>query len=300
MKRAIMVMMAMASVILVSKGALPGAIKGGLIDTQKSEIAMVEEIAVNKFIYAEALAQSVNRDGMGKLILVYPYNRVVIARSAFRDKYWVNIAPPTDNFDKIVYIDRLGAIRGAIGLMQGEFDALMTKRPTTFGKARALHEIVGRMVGEKLGAVRSATAAFGLDMTEDEQFSYFKTTIEMLVGKAFADAVNGVIECAAVGEEASLVGRTVDGLTPLALGVYLVAEGDNGGFGLVAEGDNGGFGTVNPIAEGDNGGFGLVAEGDNGGFGSVVIVQGWAMDPDIPPLPDMDLNLAGTMMFLME
>jgi len=289
-----------------------GEIRGGVIDTGDRSIAIVEELDGDRYMLAE-LIEPVERHNMkGRLFIVYPRGNFRELNRSFRDRFGAFVWAPRDNMDKVVYLDWHGGVKGVIGMSRWDMNSLARAHPDSFGRSRHLYELVGDMVDEKMDAVRHATAAFSTDMAEDDQLRIFNSTIEMLVGRQFANAVSKIIENFAVDCEASSIGRSVDGLTPLAGGIYIMTEDDNGGFGLVfteddnggfgyvaTEDDNGGFGRV--ATEDDNGGFGYVAtEDDNGGFGSIAIVQGWAIDPDLPPLPNVDMNLGGIMFMVLE
>jgi hypothetical protein len=296
-------------VVLVFCGEL-GAyeIEGGSVDTEDGVIEVVVDVGDGVHLFAASYPEEINHGGQARLIVVDSRGVAREFSRDFRDKAGAVIKRPLGNTDKVLYLDRTGRIRGGLGLTKTDVAGLAMANPQTFGRASGVEELVGTEISEKMDALRFAARAFGTDAVEDEQLQFFKATVEMVAGRKFAGVVRDIIDCSEANEVVAAAGRDLDedGISPLARGVYLVSEGDNGGFGKprswIEEGDNGGFGKPqSSVEEGDNGGFGMpksVEEGDNGGFGYEVIVQGFAEIPDAPLLPRTTLNTGGMTIYL--
>lgn len=297
-----------------------GEIRGGSIDTEKGSIFLVENLGRDLYLIAGRRTEDIEELRAGRLIIVYPSGRYKEIYRGFRDRAGVSISLPRGYVDKVIYLDRYGRITGGVGMTESEADSLILNYRHTFGRGIQSYNLIKIDMAQKLEAVKRSAEAFRTDLEEEEQILYFRAALSMLAGRVFADAVGDILECSEEYSEVQSVGRSVSGLRALARGVYLVNEGDNGGFDrkeLVSEGDNGGFDSKGLVSEGDNGGFdseGLVSEGDNGGFDSEglvsesdngevdsnILIQGWEIDLEPPPLPEMELNLGGITLLLVQ
>jgi len=197
-------------------------VEGGSIDLRNGSISLIEEGVEGQLVVGANLPV-VNDNHEGSLYLVYPSGRSRILSGGYRDRRGATIQAVRNSQDKVIYLDRSGEISGGFGLSNSDLFSIIRSNPRRFGKAYQTYKMLRKEKDllEKLMAVQIAADVFESRLSRDEQMEIFLTTIKMIVGREFSDAVQAIVS----------------------------HDGE------ISWGDNGGFDSGNPIAWGDNGGF---------------------------------------------
>lgn len=180
--------------------------------------------------------------GSGKLFVVDSFNRISESRFTFRDRLGVVIAVPQGAYDKVVVLNRYGAIAWAAGLDDSEIRQFIPRELQAEGSA-----IANAQETPLFGAIRySSHVLREMDADADTMADMFLTSVRWMAGNGVEKLLRTFME--------------KNGANPLN-GISSVAQGGdgNGGDGLVAQGGDG------------NGGDGLIAQGGDGNGGDGLV-----------------------------
>lgn len=257
-------------------------VKGGYVDSEKGTIALMETTPSGGSLLISQGPSRLIKIRPGKLIIVTAYGTYKEMATSFKDRFGTIITMPVSSTDKVVFIDKYSAIRGGVGLTKTEIAGLIKAQPADFGAAATLYSRVNDLFAMKIDAIRKSTPAFKAGLSKDDAVDNFQATVAMLAGKDFANAIADVVSCASTYDSVDSIGRTVETATKVVNGIDLLDD-------IVSQEGNGGNDLTNPIAQEGNGGNDIEA-----------IVQGWSIDPSIPAIPSIGLNLSGSMIMLVD
>lgn len=210
--------------------------------------------------------------GVGKLLLVDERGAVKNIRGYYKDKSGLIVKQVT-NLDKAIFVDNYGFIVGGVNLSQTEVSTFVYKNALN-EKVASLYAKLNRSRVQVLDAFRTAADVLdeARDLAEEDKADLYLATIAMNAGLDIRDVAAQLIEVAA--ERGEVVLHQYADSEEALVGVDLVADSGNGGFGgYVMDSGNGGFGGL--VMDSGNGGFGgYVMDSGNGGFGGYVMDSG--------------------------
>ncbi len=277
---------------------------GGYLNTQSKEIVVMFDALSTQKVLLGASLDAIKISGVqkriGELYVVYPDGRFMTVARSFRDRNSLEVAAPTDTFDKIVYVDSRSVIVGGIGLAANEIQIIATaNRLKEVSDASVILDPKRLKVAFDSVDLAAHSAAQAFRMRDDERRAIFTSTVGMTGGINVQHVVEGIVKSSdeddgsAFARLGNILLKQEDSVITKRLlrGIDIISEGDNGGpgNGFVAEGDNGGPGN------------GYVAEGDNGGPGNGYVIHGWAAASTRAPnlmLPRFANACHGTMFYI--
>ena len=278
-------------------------IVGGYIDTRGVMMLLLgNDSLLLKQYEAIQLGEGRAESRQGNLYIIQPDGRYASISRQFKDRAGNLIRPPVDSFDKIIYLNRKGVIRGAIGLPKNEMSQFVHGSPS-------INDLLFDELDLFRDGLKHAADVFvaSEDSSEDDQRDIFVATIGMTSGLKAQEVVTSILNAAE--ESAMLSSSPFEALgvelksgNSVLKGIDLVEQGGDGdgGDALVEQGGDGDGGDALVSQGGDgDGGDALVAQGGDGDGGDA-IVQGWKVKPRTSVAVPYNLNATckGSAVFL--
>lgn len=265
-KRLFVVLIPVVATIIILH-VVPAAaetIDGGAINTKDHSITMLKRVSDYNFVLIGVAYYSARFDKPGKLIVVHTSGETEELEGEFKDAKGTLIEAPTGNLDKVIYLDRDENIYGGIGLSPQDAKILMFQYPETFGQVVNLYLLLksGLMIQNNFQAIEKSMVTFDSELPEDKQVTLFESTLKMLASKDLSELVHALLTMSHDLEHVDSIGKAPRDLTSIARGVYTI--------------NNDNFADTNLHA----------------------VIQGWTINPNLPPRPAGDLNLGGITMFV--